>query len=186
MITVYVWSPSDGYGHASMLIDGGQPQGRVYVSYWPESNDHQLNWFPPGGCGVRNYNAPAVRNRTYEQDMLGERDRSTDPPRLPTYTLRIQGLDETSAKRWWAERQRTWPRWDATSNNCATTVAAALRAAGADHYCNRGVITYWYSHNRYWTPMNIVNYVHEIWSGMYEHLLEPSSCWPTPLCNLLR
>ena len=186
MITVFVWRPSDGYGHASMLVDGGRPSGSIYISYWPADQGRELNWLPPGSSGMRNFNAPAIRNRTFEADELGERDRNTDPPRYPNYRMCLDGLDETMIKRWWSEAQRTWGRWDATSYNCSTVVATALNAGGALRFCRRGALSYWNSNNAFWTPMNIVQYVSEISAGLDAHLLEPDRGILAPIRRLIR
>lgn len=39
-VTVYYWPPdwdTDSVGHASIMVDGGQPPGQAYLSAWPGS-----------------------------------------------------------------------------------------------------------------------------------------------------
>jgi hypothetical protein len=105
--------------------------------------------------------------------MVGERDRDSDPPRRPDFVMIVRGLSETAIKRWWADRQRSWPQWDAASNNCATTVALALQAGGAHQY--EHALDWWRANNFVWAPSDIIAYVRVINTGFDRSLLQPES-----------
>jgi hypothetical protein len=49
----------------------------------------------PRECGS-NYNAPPNPNQTFEDDQRMEADTDSDPPRPPTWSVQINGLDETA------------------------------------------------------------------------------------------
>ncbi len=132
MVTIYVWKRSlqlGSFGHAALEVDGGNPPGRAYISWWPSD----------GSVAEQVYLSTAPRvHRNLHEDVNAER-------RLPDVTIRVEGLDESKIKAYW----RSWSshgRYSGLKLNCASTVGNALIVGGGSR-----VAAGW-EHKHVWTP----------------------------------
>jgi hypothetical protein len=119
MATVYIWKHpymKSSAGHASMVVDGGQPPGTIYISWWPEKR------------GIKSITI-GVRRAVHAR--LGQDEVSTAEGRAPDSTLRLQGPDETRIKAFWTHWLQNEKRWG-LSSECATTVGQALKEGGGE------------------------------------------------------
>jgi len=147
MVTVYVWNPhysSLNVGHAALAVTGGQPAGDTYVSWWPRN---------------RNLATITVGVRRGVHARLADDELSTAEGRRPDHTVRLEGLDETQIKAFWKRLVRHG-EYQGFSSNCATTVAKALEAGGADRlapgWSGRGV----------WKPLDVFHFALAIQRGL--------------------
>src|SRR5262245_17108187 len=170
MITVYIWNyrgTDVALGHASMLVDGGEPAGQTYISWWPESDATS----PINRCGGDEWSGPdnsgpAILNRTYADDKR-------DEGRAADHIVRIDGLDATAIKRWWSNLLgQPNPRWCLRTFSCSTVVARALQAGGSERYAAFPPLLSW------WDPASVLRYAIEV----QQAISNPTST--TPRTNL--
>jgi len=159
-ITVMMWNyvgSKSAFGHASLSVDGGEPSGNWYISWWPNC--------PPGGSDAASFweaqrreyfgLCEPKRSRKLSDDISAENG-------PPDHHVLVLGLDETAVKAFWADLT-TDPRaqWSATTTNCAAAVAAALSAGGSDNYIGF-VESLWFDvfHTNCWswTPKSVFDY----------------------------
>jgi len=98
MIRVYIWDykGSDvAWGHASMKIDGGDPPGSIYISYWPQGAHRDRS-----SVSDNLYCVDPIRGRTYNDDVA-------DEGQAPDHVVTLDGLNETAIKKWWSAKART-------------------------------------------------------------------------------
>jgi len=165
------------WGHASLKV------GNTYISWWPEE-DGRISWWrekagrfsfwPDGDGGILGnfYKVSPIRNRSFEEDKLDERDdeRQTNG-RPPDYTVSLTGLDEEAIKNWWQSYglardgkvfQGPLPAWQTLSQNCSTIAVKGLLAGGAGKYAG------WISpENRLaWTPNDVYRFALDVKKGL--------------------
>jgi len=165
MITVRTWpylGSNIAYGHASVQIDGGEPSGPVYISWWPQETSRDY-YFKQG---LNLYCVASIPDRTYLDDVAGE------DGRLPSHFIAIDGsssttigLNEAAMKAWWLNLTRSGStNWCTLDPNCSTITAMALFQGGGDDLCE----SYWTSHNAVWTPNDVTSYAWAIVAGIKE------------------
>lgn len=147
MVTVFIWNEHSGaWGHASMRVDGGEPAGSVYISYWPAT-----------AGTTRIFCSRPGRNRTFENDVAGEDGLQ------PNHAIRVMGLYETRIKSWWRTlMSRTDPDsdWCSLGLNCSAVVAQALNAGHAfEYYDGALAVNSW---NMFWSPAGVLAYVNSL------------------------
>lgn len=161
MITVFIWNyrgMSEAWGHASMEICGGEPAGNVYISWWPESTDRRAKISNKGPL-ANIYTVNAIKDRMYPHDVR-------DEERVPDHTIRLDGLDESAAKKYWYELTGGKdPQWTSLTQNCSTVVARALFAAGGDSFAE-GLEGWWHSWNVIWKPDDVLSYARAVQTGL--------------------
>jgi len=109
-VEVYFWPPKgENIGHAAIMVDGGSPPGRAYLSAWPGSALSIL-------FGAGSYNA-------YSDDVGAE----GGPPNV----VRLTKLDETAIKAQ-IEKCKQAGMYSFTVLNCATQASICLNA-GVPH-----------------------------------------------------
>jgi hypothetical protein len=167
MTSVFIWNfrgSAAGWGHASMLVDGGSPPGANYYSWWPSGADRTRKLpltssvIPP----LANvYTARAILGRSFEDDMRGEAEGLRVAMLPPDHTVAITGLKESAIKAWWDRLIATNPLWKTLNQNCSTTVARALEAGGGDTHAS-----WWSSWNTVWHPNDVLQYALSIQKGL--------------------
>jgi hypothetical protein len=155
---VYFWDyvgSTSAFGHASMAVDGGDPGGQYYISWWPDClpNGTSADWDSQkqeyfGMC-------EPFRSRKLSTDIESESGR-------PDHRVLLLGLDETAIKSFWTDLMSD-PRaqWSATTTNCAAAVAAALNAGGSGNYFNvveQLAFDIWWNNSFCWTPKSVHHY----------------------------
>ena len=150
--TVYYWKfvgSSSAWGHASMMVDGGDPDGQYYISWWPDcqgSDEKKQQYF--GLCETN-------RSRSLKTDIESEHGRADN-------SVLLLGLDETAIKAFWADLTNDpQARWSATKTNCAAAVAAALHAGGSGKYFNvfeELAFDIWWNKSFCWDPESVYHY----------------------------
>jgi hypothetical protein len=154
--TVWVWNyegSKTAFGHASVSVYGGTPEGAYYISWWPKCTPDGSD---PGKKAEYFGTCEPWRSRKLSQDIESEFGKSPDKQ------ITLAGLDETAMKKFWDELLKTpAAKWSATTTNCAAAVAAALRAGGSDQYFSAlddlaffAFHTNWWS----WTPASVWDY----------------------------
>jgi hypothetical protein len=163
MIKVIIWDfrgVNVAWGHASMSVDGGEPPGGIYISWWPSRDNRQPKFPKAGGLLRQVYSVQAIMGRTYDDDVQGEDNKP------PDHVIRLNGLDETAIKTWWHDLlQSSDTIWSSLGQNCATTVARALKAGGGDDMTT-GFGGWWDSWNVVWTPNDVLDYALAIQRGI--------------------
>ena len=159
MLKVFIW-PFRGkdvaWGHASLQIDGGKPDGTVYISWWPDSNRR------PSWIHDKIYCATALDNQTFLSDVLGEKAKPSQTIVLDGATNTRAGLNETAIKAWWGSlRKNGFTDWCTLGPNCSTVVAYALLKGGADRFS--GI---WTEAKTVWTPASVAYYAKDIANGI--------------------
>ena len=156
-LVVYTWEyqgSSTAWGHASMTLTNG-----THISWWPESdvisngvvivtNSHIK--LATGYIDI--YSAVAVSNVTFQNDIDWE-----DSP--PNSTNVIEGLNEAAIQNFW-DNFATNSLWESYNQNCAKTVADALKAGGAQV----SWYDWWSWWNIVWTPNDVKQYADAIQS----------------------
>lgn len=174
MLKVFVW-PYRGkdiaYGHASLQVDGGKPEGAAYISWWP-ANNRRPKWIHD-----KLYCAPALQDQTYASDLAGEDEVRPQTIVIDGRSKSKHGLNETAIKAWWGSlRTKGFTDWCTLGPNCSTVVAYALSRGGADQYSDM-----WSSFNMVWTPNDVATYAKAIAAGIKDSNRAP----PTGSSNRL-
>jgi RHS repeat-associated protein len=130
---LYVW-PNTGssgdagnWGHTAVMLADG-----TYISWWPqaEGRDGSMSSFSI-------YSAPAIADRSFEDDMA---DEGTSPT-----VYELHGLNQDAMQGAWSDWKSN-PNWTTFLRNCADTAAYILNAGGL------GLPSY-----PVWSPSNFIN-----------------------------
>jgi hypothetical protein len=163
---VLVWDflgTKTAFGHASILLDDGTPNGFTYISWWP--NCH------PVGDGnttkMREYfgKCDAHRDRTIEKDIESEVGHGADR------NVILRGLDEAAMKKWWNNLMANENAyWKAADVNCAAVVIAALTVGGANKHLD---VLDWAAltihHNPVaWTPAGAYEFAYRVQQNLID------------------
>lgn len=106
-VEVYFWPPKgSNIGHAAIMVDGGAPRGKMYLSAWPGS----LLSVIVAGAGTFNQ---------YSDDVAAE----GGPPQV----VRLTKLDETAIKAQ-VEKCRRGAVYSFPGFNCASQASICLNA----------------------------------------------------------
>lgn len=165
-VTVCIW-PSGVFfipaGHASLLLPDG-----TYISWWPineKSNPQMPMLVQEMQRLAGSFNAPAVRDRTFEADKAAEHD--TSPMRVD-----LVGLDVAKIKGWWeAFRNDPQSRYKLLEQNCSTTVFQALMAGGAGSILTSREQQRYLAVKKVWTPGWIHEFAHTLAAHTKDELL---------------
>ena len=156
-LVVYTWEyqgSSTAWGHASMTLTNG-----THISWWPESDvlsngvvtvTNRHIQLATGYIDI--YSAVAVSNVTFQNDI----DWEGSPPNS---TNVIEGLNEAAIQNFW-DNFATNSLWESYNQNCAKTVADALKAGGAQV----SWYDWWSWWNIVWTPDDVKQYADAIQS----------------------
>lgn len=184
MIHVYVWDfkgKDIAWGHASMKVQD------YYISWWPNTRDgaitKRIEFDYYAGQPIDNtesatrntetfgidihrsiYSAHPMVNRTYEEDIAGERGED------PNHTISLKGLDEEKIINYWkgisiwADPELHGPPahpWSTLGWNCSKVVAECLKKGGGDKYAS------WLKRkNMIWAPKDVKEYAASIKKGL--------------------
>jgi hypothetical protein len=156
VVTVFIWDyrgKGVAWGHASIKIDGGDPPGEVYISYWPQAAGRERS-----KISNNLYCVVPIRLRTYDDDVQGENNHT------PNHQIQLDGLNETAMKTWWVGVTGDLKaQWCTLSNNCSTTVANALYNGGGDDIADDW---WWTTHTIVWKPDKVLAYALAIRYGL--------------------
>jgi hypothetical protein len=177
MVRVYVWKfagSAVGWGHASMEVLQRHHRDRTYISWWPSPAGREPKF--NGSLNVRVpelrliYSAPAIKERTYEQDCA---DESGGPDR----TVPIIRLDETAILKFWNKlRTGKDPNWRTLTRNCSTTVAHALHAGFQPYDIPLGHMEILVKNvHFYWQPADVLRYAVAIQQKVSFLSIQPNS-----------
>jgi hypothetical protein len=163
MIRVNIW-PYRGkdvaYGHASIQIDGGDPAGPLYISWWPQGAGRVYK-----KRGLNLYCVASIPDRAFDDDVAGE---DGNPPKVITIdggSSTVIGLDETAMKKWWLDLVRGGStQWCTLDTNCSTISSWVLYQGGGDDFSD----SYFACHNLVWTPNDVAIYAASIVRGILE------------------